>query len=719
MTSITASMLAGLTGLRAAQAGLNTASQNIANANTPGYVRTELTLTPNSQSGAGAGVQVSTIRRAADQFLATASYIAQAAQSGSAARADLLSRAQASFGDPTSSTSMFASLDQFWAAASELSLDPTSALRQGDAISALQSTFSELGRVAATVQGLIAEADQRIDEAVSTAQDLVNRISDLNQEIRLNKRSSSDVTGAENAQSALIDELSMLMDIRVTPQLDGGVHVRTSGGALLVGIEAGQLDYTASAAPYTPHGVITLNGQLGAPSNIEPFLLSGEIKGLLDARDRDLASLAQALGGFSAAVGDALNEVHNENTPSPAASQLLGRQTGLLGTDALNFTGQSIIAITDSAGILRQRLTVDFDAGTIVGQSPAATYPIAVNTIAGFASALNTALAAATPAGSASFAGGQLSMSVGASGGVIVQQDPADPSDRAGRGFAHFFGLNDIVSRPTPMFFESGAQGGDLHGLAAGGEVTYRIRDVAGRFVGMRTITIAGALAGPASTWNDLLGALNAPTTGVGGYGAFALDSATGKVSFVPTAAGYQVDLIGDTTQRGATGVSFTALNGLSLASTAGRAQEVNVHPAKAANPLLLAVGRPDVAAAIGLRIVEAADNRGAIALARAKDNVRSFAAAGVLTAQNTTLATYAARLGGEAGRMASDASRQAKGAEAIAAAAGERRAHIEGVNLDDELLRMTTFQNAYSAAARVIQAATEMLDILMTIGYR
>ena len=82
-------------------------------------------------------------------------------------------------------------------------------------------------------------------------------------------------------------------------------------------------------------------------------------------------------------------------------------------------------------------------------------------------------------------------------------------------------------------------------------------------------------------------------------------------------------------------------------------------------------------------------------------------------------LAAYAARLGGEAGRRASDAARAATGAEAVASAAMDRRSEIQGVNLDDELLRMTNFQNSYAAAARVIQAATEMLDILMMIGYR
>ena len=95
------------------------------------------------------------------------------------------------------------------------------------------------------------------------------------------------------------------------------------------------------------------------------------------------------------------------------------------------------------------------------------------------------------------------------------------------------------------------------------------------------------------------------------------------------------------------------------------------------------------------------------------------FSAAGALSAQTTSLSLYAARLGGEAGRLSSDAKREADGAEAVSTAAQDRRSQLEGVSLDEELMRMTTYQNAYAASARVVQAATEMLDILMNVGLR
>jgi flagellar hook-associated protein 1 FlgK len=719
MVGLTSVLLAGLSGLRAAQTGVATVSQNIANANTPGYVRTEMTLAPRTQIGAGAGVEITGIRRAADRFLATASHIAAASAGSSSARADLLSRAQQHFGDPSDASSLFGMVDEYWSALTELGVDPASSLRRADAVSALQATYGEIHRIGDSLQELISEADQRIGDAVSEAQNLMDRIAELNNEIRLNKRAGTDTSSAENAQGALIDQLSQLMDVRATPQPDGGVHVRTGGGALLVGVTAAKINYTPNPSPYATHGVITLNEEIGSNTNIESFLTGGTIKGLLQARDVDLPGLAEALGGYAGALADAMNAVHNENASSPAVSSMTGRQTGLLDTDALNFTGSATIALVDSGGILRDRLTIDFDAQTITSEAPANTISFAGGgTIGDFVDALNTALAAETPAGSASFEDGVLSLNMTGQAGIVIQQDAADPALRAGRGFSHFFGLNDLVSRPTPLFFETGISASDLHGLDAGGAISYQVRDSQGRFIADRTINISGGLAAPGATWNDLLSALNAPGTGLGEYGAFSLNSTTGQISFAPNAA-FKVELVNDSTQRGDTGVAFSSLNGLDAAATAGRATEVDVNPQVAANTNRLAVGRPNISSVLGTKIIEAGDNRGANALASARDAVRSFGAAGVLSAQSGTLATYASRLGGEAGRLASDAERQAEGAAAVATAANDRRGEMESVSIDDELMKMTTYQNAYAAAARVIQAATEMLDVLMNIGYR
>ncbi len=430
--SLNSVLLTGLSALRASQSGMRVASQNIANANTPGYVRTEVTLAPRTNLGPGAGVEVTAIKRAADRFLATASYIAEGAFGAASARADILARAQAAFGDPTSDTSLFSTLDQFWSALQEVGVDPSSTLRRDDVVGALQSMYGELRSVSTSIQSMIAEADQRIGDAVAEAQSLMTRIAGLNEEIRLTARSGADASAAENAQSALIDQLSSIIDVRVSPLPEGGVHVRTSGGALLVGVEPATISYQPNSAPFGTHGVIRLNEELGTQSNLEPFLLGGELKGLLQALDEDLTGLAEAMGGFAAALGDAINQVHNENASSPAVSTLSGRQTGLTVSDSLNFTGIALVGITDAEGDLAQRLTINFTAGTITGENPAATYNF-TNSIGSFRNAMNSALGAATPAGSMTFNGGVMQLSV-PNGGIVVQQDtpnPAIPGDTA------------------------------------------------------------------------------------------------------------------------------------------------------------------------------------------------------------------------------------------------------------------------------------------------
>jgi flagellar hook-associated protein 1 FlgK len=712
--SLNSVFLSGLSGLRAAQSGLNVVSQNIANANTPGYVRGEAHYSPSSVTATGGGVEVASIRRAADRFLATASYLAEAASGAASARANILDRAQSAFGDPAGGSTVFALLDDVWSAITEIGVDPSSALRRNDVVSALEATYAETQRLGAGLQELIAEADERIGQSVAEAQDLINRIAELNKQIQLTKRTGADVSGAENAQSALIDRLSSLIGVTVSPQAEGGVHVRTSGGALLVGVEAAQISYTPNSSPYASHGVISLNAHLGASTNLEPYLLSGEIAGLIQVRDEDLTGLIEALGGFSAALGDALNEVHNQNTSSPALGDLTGRQTGLIGSDAIGFSGVAVIGVVDASGVLSQRLTIDFDAFTISGEDPLDVYDFSGGALADFEAALNDALAAATPPGSATFEGGVLSLTVGNSGGLVIQQDTDDPALRAGRGFSHFFGLNDVVSRDTPLFFESGVDGGDAHGFAASGELVYQIRDGAGRQIANRTITLAGVGA----TWDELVDYLNTDGVGLGEFGTFTLDSATGRITLEPK-ANFSVALAYDSTQRGDTAISFSALNGLSASATAGRALDVSVNAQLSADPSRLAVGRPDLSGALGERVVEYGDGRGAAALVAIRDTQRDFPAAGVLGAQRTTFANYASRLGGEAGRLAEDALRSSTGAKAVATAAADRRAQIEGVTIDDELMKMTVYQNAYAAAARVIQTATEMLDILLSLGYR
>jgi len=80
------------------------------------------------------------------------------------------------------------------------------------------------------------------------------------------------------------------------------------------------------------------------------------------------------------------------------------------------------------------------------------------------------------------------------------------------------------------------------------------------------------------------------------------------------------------------------------------------------------------------------------------------------------SLSRYASEFGGSIGRDAQAADTRQQSAAAVATEATNRRQAVEGVNLDEELVNLTTYQQAYNAAARMISATNDLFDTLMNI---
>lgn len=717
--SLSSIMNIGLSGLQASQQGLRVASQNVANAGTPGYARADLALAPSTVGGVGAGVQVSDIRSAADRFLQATSRSAQAGASAAQSRATFLDRAQAIFGDPGSDGSTLGGVNRVFSAFEALALDPTSAARRGSAITELQTAFADISRAASDLEQLRLEADARLADHVSAVNGLLGRISSLNGEIAAVRAGGGDATSAENLQAQAIDDLSKLMEVQLNPREQGGVEIRSARGLILVG-ESGPavLSYQANSAPYQPPGEILMLDPGGIARPLLGEFQSGEIAGLIQVRDKDIPALSEELGALAAALADALNAAHNGSASTTPQANLTGRQTGLSDNDALSFTGVAQFGVVDLQGALLRRISVDFSAATIsVNGDPAQAIASAVPgqpTIGEFEAALDAALSGAIgpdPAdlGSASFAQGRFTLSAQGSGaGVVIAQDTANPSDRAGRGFSHFFGLNDLITRPTPSFFDSGLSG-TAEGFA-GDPVVFRIRDDSGRVVAERSIAaVAGSL-------NGMIAAVNAVGTGIGPYGAFSNPSVQGGEVSLTMAQGYRLEVVSDGSDRAGTGVSFSELFGIGPSVTASRARELALRSDISADPARLATARPDLTGTIGARVLEAGDQRGAQALAAARTDSRRIPAAGALPEQTISIDRYTALVAGDIGRRAADAERTAQSSQAVLTAAQERRSSQEGVNLDDELVKMTRYQQSYQAAARLIQAAQDMWDVLLSI---
>ncbi|THD59479.1 flagellar hook-associated protein FlgK [Phenylobacterium sp.] len=688
-------------GLQAAQAALNAISDNIANVNTPGYTRKTITQQQAVVGGSGQGVDVTGVQRVTNQYLQSASLTAGSDSSRYSVYSQFMDNAQGLFGDPTSSDAFFNLSSTISADFASAANDPTSSLLQGQALSAVGNFLSNASRINTQISTLSTSVDSQATSDVSQVNTLLGQISSLNSEIARGSVNGGDVTGSQNQEQQLVTQLSSLMNINVTQTPQGGVNIRSTEGIALVG-DSGASTLTYNSSATTPGYISAMTP--GASSGAQPITInSGEIKGLLDLRNTALPGLSNQLGEYVSRTAQSLNAASNASTASPPPASLTGRNTGLdITTAASNFTGQSTVAITNAAGVVQQSVAIDFSAGTMTVGGVSTSF-----TPATFLSTLNSSLGTF---GSATFSNGALTIAATGSNGVAINEGT---SQKAGQGFSQFFGMNDVVTSTGISTYDTGMTASDANGFIPGGTISLQISGSDGKPLRQVTVTVP-----PASnpTMGDLLNALNNNSTGVGLYGAFSLD-AQGDLTFTGNAPqNAQVSVVQDTTQRGVGGPSISALFGLGTGPRSARAGTYQVNPVLTNNPSQIPFSSLNLSVAAGQSAVAPGDGSGALALSQAGSNTLQFKAAGDLGNVSMTADAYGAAFSGSIGTDAATADSLSTSATAVQSEANSKLQSVEGVNIDEELVNLTTYQQAYSANARMIQATKDVFDALLTI---
>ena len=209
-------------GLQAAQASIRPVSDNIANVNTPGYVRKAVNQEQQVVDGVGMGVKIEGVKRVTDQYLQLASLTAASESERWSAVSQYLDNAQSLFGDPSADGFFFNRLDKIFGAFGTIADDPSSTLLRSQALSSVEDFIGESGRINDQVVALGETVETQVDAGVQRANDLLEQISKLNIDINRASVLSADASGSANIQSQLLDQLAGLMNIRVAPRAGGG-----------------------------------------------------------------------------------------------------------------------------------------------------------------------------------------------------------------------------------------------------------------------------------------------------------------------------------------------------------------------------------------------------------------------------------------------------------------------------------------------------------------
>ena len=130
--SLNSIMNIATSGLKTAQSQLRVTADNIANVDTPGYIRKVADQSAAVTNGYGSGVDVTRVRLATDRFLQAASLSAGSDAARQTVRYELYDQIQNQFGDPSGDSGFFAQVDKLFASYAAMAESPTSSAARRD-----------------------------------------------------------------------------------------------------------------------------------------------------------------------------------------------------------------------------------------------------------------------------------------------------------------------------------------------------------------------------------------------------------------------------------------------------------------------------------------------------------------------------------------------------------------------------------------------------------
>jgi flagellar hook-associated protein 1 len=221
-----------LSGLEAMQAGIDTTSQNIANASNPDYADESVNLVTNpslrfftGEGGnpaveLGTGVAVQSITRNDDAFIDGQYWTANANSSYYSTLSNQLTDTEDDLN--TSSTSgLQSALSTFYSTWASLANTPTN----GSAvIGAGTNLATQLNQASQQISTLQTQAGDEVSSMTSSGGELdqyANDIAQLNIQIAASSASGMSSNSLQDQRAAVIDKLSALANIQVTQQTNG------------------------------------------------------------------------------------------------------------------------------------------------------------------------------------------------------------------------------------------------------------------------------------------------------------------------------------------------------------------------------------------------------------------------------------------------------------------------------------------------------------------
>lgn len=359
-----------MSGLSAAQAALNTVSNNISSYNVAGYTRQNTILgaansTLTGGGWVGSGVYVSGVQREYDAFITNQLRAAQTQSSGLTTRYQQMSKIDDVLSDTTNSLST--TLQDFFKSLQTLVSNAEDPAARQTVIGKADGLVNQFK----TNDQYLRDQDAQVNTAITTSVDQINnyakQIANLNDQI---SRLTGVGAGASpnellDQRDQLVSELNKIVGVDVTVQDSGTYNISIANGYTLVqGSTASQLAAVKSSADPSRTTIAYVDAASGNVEIPEKQITTGSLGGLLTFRSEDLDKARNTLNQMALAFADAMNTQHEAgfDANGDAGGKLFDFGSPSVLSNSKNTGSASVTAsVTDSSAVQATNYKVEYN----------------------------------------------------------------------------------------------------------------------------------------------------------------------------------------------------------------------------------------------------------------------------------------------------------------------------------------------------------------------
>jgi len=312
------------------QLWLNTIGHNISNVNTPGYTRQRVDISttlpePSTAGPVGTGVTATDIRNVRDLFL-NQQYRYEMKNLGQWETMEkTLTQIEATFSEPNSD-SLGELLDKFWTGWMDLSNHPESTAARTALFEQANLLTAGFHRLYSRFEDLRESVDTDIALTVNKVNQMATEITALNKQIVRDEAGGDHANDLRDRRDYLIDLLSQYVDVNTADRKNGAVAVQI--GSLTIADES---TVTLLGTKEIVRDGVRINKVVWAGTDKEIRSLNGELKGLVETRDKMIPGYMDNLDELARSVVTEVNNLHRNGI-------------GLDGSTGLNFFTEPFVS---------------------------------------------------------------------------------------------------------------------------------------------------------------------------------------------------------------------------------------------------------------------------------------------------------------------------------------------------------------------------------------